>query len=39
MKVNIVHVCQESEVVQILWGAVWGWGWGLEQPMLRKGAS
>jgi len=40
MKVNIVHVCQESEVVQILWRALWGCGGGvLEQPMLRKGAS
>ena len=28
MKVNIVHVCQESEVVQILWRAMWVWGVG-----------
>lgn len=39
MKVNIVHVCQESEVVQILWRALWVWGWGVGTANVKEGCK
>ena len=38
MKVNIVHVCQESEVVQILWRAVSGCG-GVGTANVKEGCK
>ena len=39
MKVNIVHVCQESEVVQILWRAVGVLVWGVGTANVKEGCK